>query len=237
LRINFTAPSTASEAKPNGITIPADADPLYYLPPVDATRTVNLWSRWDLGLYPIRFDQDTTITGWSFVLEELPIDDPAWYGFQARAFIYQANTNKLPHTLVAELGYFNGAQSVGDPTQLFELEANQPVTLTGGQLYWVGSQFVLNSDETGVPIINEELIGPKYRVLGTSRNGDIPDIGFPSNEVFGSLNGYAGFYSLEIDAPGWSPETPAPAVLDGPLWLSLYPVPYVPMVLLKAVAA
>ena len=188
------------------------------------------WGRYSIAAYPITFDRDMSVSKYGILVNNF---DAAFPGAQMRAWIYESDSTGMPRTRTWDPGVLTGINT----TAGFFSKSASPATLKAGKKYWVASQLVLAPG--GTVAINDEDFGTSnYASITGTELDPVVSIPWLDEAAVGFGTGTAaGLYIDELQAPGWSPGSPAPATLTGDLNDGFSLTSYVTAVWIKAIGA
>jgi hypothetical protein len=192
------------------------------------------WGRYSVAGYPINFNKDVVASDWFLYFKAFDGSFPLG---ACRVWVYEADQDGLPRTLAWDAGFLYNIGNSGPGTYGITTD---PVTLQANKTYWVISQLVLQDGMGEVAINDEDTSGLNtYWSMDGSGFDPVHSMGWPSTGDLNFNAGYnpVGLYIDELQSPGWSPETSAPATLTGAYNDGFYPTAYVATVWLGVEAA
>lgn len=177
------------------------------------------WGRFTIGGFPISFDSNITV---DTALMFFPNFDMAFPGGAARIWVYEADANGMPRTRKIDAGVINDIGLTGPGTYGVGFS---PVVLEKNKTYWVISQNVLYDGNGDVDITLEDFGNNNLRRVGEGTGWDPTHSGYwvdgGALAFSGGVNP-VGLYIDELQSPGWTPATPAPATLTGDFEAGFY---------------
>jgi hypothetical protein len=188
------------------------------------------WGRYSISAYPISFDRDMSVSEYGILVNNFAGTFP---GAHMRAWIYESDSTGMPRTLTWDPGVLQG---INTNAGFFNKSATA-ATLKAGKRYWVASQLVLAPGGT-VAINDEDFGSSNYAAISGTQLDPIASIPWPDGAAVAFSTGSAsGLYIDELQSPGWTPGTAAPATLTGSLNSGFFLSSYVTALWIKAVGA